>query len=200
MPKIGIILSSTRDTRFADIPAKWVLEAAAKRDNLQVELLDLRDYPLPFFNEVASNAWAPTQDETGVRWQQKLAGFDGFIFITAEYNHSIPAALKNAIDFASTEWNRKPAAYVGYGAVGGARAIEHLRLMNAEGQMAPLRNAVHIQGADFFAVAQGKTSLESIDYLNEGLEVLLDELTWWAQALEAARKKDTKDDKVAVTA
>lgn len=194
MSKIGIILSSTRDNRFADTPARWVYDAAAKRGDLEVEILDLRDYPLPFFDEVASNAWVPTQNEVGVRWQEKLAEFDGFVFITAEYNHSIPAVLKNAIDYAYNEWNRKPAAYVGYGAVGAARAIEQLRLINVELQMAPMRGAVHIQGADFFAVMQGQKTLDSIDYLNEGLEGVLDELAWWAQTLAKARAQDAKDE------
>ena len=142
---------------------------------------------------MASNAWVPTQNDVGVRWQEKLAEFDGVLFVTAEYNHSIPAVLKNALDYASNEWNRKPAAYVGYGAVGAARAIEQLRLMNVELQMAPMRGAVHIQGADFFSVMQGQQDLASIDYLNEGLEKVLDELVWWTRALEAAREENAKE-------
>lgn len=100
-PKIGIILGSTRYNRFADAPASWVSEVAGKRESMEFEVLDLRDYDLPFFNERASNAWVPTQDPEGVRWQNKLAGLDGFIFITPEYNHAVPAVLKNALDFAS---------------------------------------------------------------------------------------------------
>lgn len=117
-PKIGIILGSTRDNRFTDAPARWVSEALSKRHGVEFEVLDLRDYALPFFNEQASNAWVPTQDPEGVRWQGKLRDLDGFIFITPEYNHAIPAVLKNALDFASPEWRRKPAAFVGYGMVG----------------------------------------------------------------------------------
>lgn len=195
--RIGIILGSTRDNRFTDVPATWVSEAAAKRESLDVEVLDLRDYPLPFFNEQASNAWVPTRNEEGVRWQRKLAGFDGFVFITPEYNHSIPAVLKNALDFASPEWNRKPAAFVGYGPVGAARAVEQLRLVIAELQMASVRSAVHIQGGDFMDVAKGERSLESIDYLNEGLEGLLDDLEWWAVALKRAREQGVAAEKAA---
>lgn len=189
MPKIGIIISSTRDTRFGDKPAQWIYEAASARGDLDVELIDLRDYDLPFFNEVASNMWAPTQNKEGVRWQQKIAEFDGYIFVVAEYNHSITAALKNALDYAYNEWNRKPAAYVGYGSVGAARAVEQLRLINVELQMAPTRNGVHIQGADFFAVLQGEKTLESLDYLEPGVQALLDELTWWTNVLKAGREE-----------
>ncbi len=187
MPKIGIIISSTRDTRFGDKPAQWIYNAASARDDLEVELIDLRDYDLPFFNEVASNLWAPTQNEAGVRWQKKIAEFDGYIFVVAEYNRSITAALKNALDFAYNEWNKKPAAYLGYGSVGAARAIEQLRLINVELQMAPLRSGVHIQGADFFAVWQGEQPVESLTHLEPGIQTLLDELTWWTNALKTAR-------------
>ena len=133
MPKIGIIISTTRDTRFGDKPAQW---------------------------------------------------------INAEYNRSIPAALKNALDYAYNEWNKKPAAYVGYGSVGAARAMEHLRLINVELQMVPLRSGVHIQGADFFAVWQGGQSLESLTHLEPGVQAMLDELTWWTNALKTAREQD----------
>lgn len=188
MPKIAVIISSTRDTRFGDKPAQWIYNAASAREDLDVELLDLRDYSLPFFNEAASNLWAPTQNEAGVRWQKKVAEFDGYIFVVAEYNRSITAALKNALDFAYNEWNKKPAAYVGYGSVGAARAIEHLRLINVELQMAPLRSGMHIQGGDFMAVWQEGQSVESLTHLESGVQTLLDELTWWANALKAARE------------
>lgn len=187
MSKIGIIISTTRDARFGEKAANWVFETAVQREGLDVEIVDLRDYPLPFFNEAATNAWVPTQNEEGIRWQKKVAEFDGYIFVTAEYNRGVPAVLKNAIDYSYNEWNRKPAAYVGYGSVGGARSIEHLRLINVELQMAPLRNGVHLQGADFFAVSQGQKTLDSLDYLNDGLKAMLDELEWWTEALKRAR-------------
>lgn len=190
MSKIGIIISSTRDTRFGDKPAQWIYNTASAHDDLEVELVDLRDFQLPFFNEAASNLWAPTQNEEGVRWQQKLAEFDGYIFVTAEYNWSIPAVLKNALDYAYNEWNKKPAAYVGYGSVGAARAIQELRLINIELQMVPLHSGVHIQGADFFAVWQGGQSLESLTHLEPGVQTMLDELAWWSNALKAARVQE----------
>lgn len=187
-PKIGVIISTTRDTRFADKPAEWILQIAKERTDLDFELIDLRDWPLPFFNEVATNLWAPTQNPEGVRWQQKLAEFDGYIFITAEYNRSVPAVLKNAIDWAYREWNRKPAAYVGYGSTGGSRAIEHLRLINIELQMAPIRTGVHIGGPDFFAVWQQGKPLASLEHLLPSVHEMLDQLSWWTYALKAARE------------
>ncbi len=190
MPKIGIIISTTRETRFGDKPAQWILNAAAARPDLEVELVDLRDFPMPFFDEVASNLWAPTQNEVAVRWQQKVAKFDGYIFVTAEYNHAPAAVLKNALDYSYNEWNKKPAAYVGYGSVGAARAVEQLRLINVELQMVPLHSGVHIQGADFFAVWQGGQSLESLTHLQPGVETMLDELTWWTKVLKAAREQE----------
>lgn len=187
-PKIAVIISSTRDTRFGDKPAQWIYNAASARSDLEVELVDLRDFPLPFFNEVATNLWVPTQNEIGRRWQQKVAEFDGYIFVVAEYNRSITAALKNALDYAYNEWNKKPGAYVGYGSVGAARAIEHLRLINVELQMVPTRNGVHIQGADFMGAWQQGAALEEMSHLQPGVATMLDELTWWAGALKTARE------------
>src|SRR3954452_11216057 len=97
-PRIAVIIGSTRDTRFAEKPARWIYDLATKRGDWDVEMLDLRDFDLPLFNERASNAWVPTQDPNAVRWQQALASFDGYIFVTAEYNRSITGALKNALD------------------------------------------------------------------------------------------------------
>lgn len=186
-PKIAIILSSTRQSRFADKPAQWLYEIATQRSDLDFELVDLRDFPMPFFDEVASNAWTPSTNPVAQRWQQKVAEFDGYIFITAEYNHSITAVLKNALDYAYPEWNRKPAACVGYGSVGAARAIEHLRLICVELQMVPIRTGVHIQGSDFMAVWQQGKSLNDFPYLQPNVANMLDELAWWSKTLKTAR-------------
>jgi NAD(P)H-dependent FMN reductase len=136
-PRIGIVSSSTREGRFGEKPAKWIHELAAKRGELDLELIDLRNYPMPFFAEPTSPAYAPPANEVARRWAAKVDGLDGFIFVTAEYNHGPTAVLKNALDYAYREFNRKPAAYVGYGGVGAARAIEQLRLISVELQMAP---------------------------------------------------------------
>ena len=188
--KIGIVISTTRATRFGHKPAEWVKSIAAERSDMAVELLDLRDYPMPFFDEVASNAWVPTTNEVAQRWQKKVAEFDGFVFVTAEYNHGIPAVLKNALDYAYPEWNRKAAALVGYGAVGGSRAVEQLRLIAAELQLATIRTGVYIQGADFMAALKEGKNLKEITHLQQGVRDMLDQLAWWSTALKTARQQD----------
>jgi len=187
-PKIAIIISTTRATRFGEKPAKWIHAIAAARTDMSVELIDLRDYPMPFFDEPATNAWVPSKNEVAKRWQKKVAEFDGYIFVTAEYNRGIPAVLKNALDYAYTEWNRKAAAYVGYGSVGAARSIEQLRLMCVELQMAPTRTGVHLQGADFMAALMQGKDIKEFSYLELNSKTMLDELHWWASALMVARK------------
>ena len=192
-PKIAIIISSTRDARFADKPAQWLLEKAKARPEFDVELLDLRDYDLPFFNEATSNLWSPSQDPKAIAWQKKVAEYDGYIFLVAEYNRSITAALKNALDQAYVEWNKKPAAYVGYGSVGGARAVEQLRLINIELQMVPVRHGVHIGGSEFFTVWGGGKNepMSAIEpAVGPSLNDLFDNLAWWANATKAARALD----------
>lgn len=192
-PRIGVIIGSARDARFADKPADWFLGLAGKRDDMTFEKLDLRDFDLPLFNEMASNLWMPSQDPKAVRWQETLAGFDGFVVVTPEYNHSIPAVLKNALDQAYKEWMRKPMGFVGYGGVGAARAIEHLRGIAVELQMVPLRNAVHIGGSEFMKVHPlGENGpMEAIGYaIDPAADALLDELAWWARATRAARLAD----------
>jgi NAD(P)H-dependent FMN reductase len=186
-PKIAIIISTTRATRFGEKPAKWIHAIAAARTDMSVELIDLRDYPMPFFDEPATNAWVPSKNEVAKRWQKKVAEFDGYIFVSAEYNRGIPAVLKNALDYAYPEWNRKAAAYVGYGSVGAARSIEHLRLVCVELQMAPTRTGVHLQGADFMAVWQQGKDMKELAYLEKNSKDMLDELQWWASALMLAR-------------
>lgn len=189
-PRIAVIIGSTRKTRFADKPAAWLMEKVMDHAELDFELVDLRDFDLPFFDEAASNAWVPSQDPRAVRWQETLAGFDGYLFIVAEYNRSITGALKNALDQAYKEWNRKPMAALAYGSMGGARALEHLRSSAIELQMVPLRNAVHIGGSEFFKVWTGgqNAPMSEIEGVLEGsLKSMLEELVWWTKATKAAR-------------
>lgn len=186
-PRIAIIMSTTRAARFADKPTKWIYDLAVARGDMDVEIVDLRDYPMPFFDEPASNAYVPSANEVAQRWQEKVAGFDGYIFVTAEYNHGISGVLKNALDYAYPEWARKPGACLGYGSVGGARACEQLRLVMVELQMAPTRNGVHIQGGDFFDALQNGRDIASLPYIGPNAELMLDELHWWAIALSTAR-------------
>jgi NAD(P)H-dependent FMN reductase len=192
-PKIAVIISSTRDTRFADKPAQWIYDLAGQREEFDVELVDLRDFDLPFFNEAASNLWMPSQDPKAVAWQKKVGEFDGYIFVVAEYNRSITGALKNAIDQAYVEWNRKPAGFVGYGAVGGARAIEHLRLIATELQMVSTRSAVHIGGSEFYTVwgGGGNQPISAIEgAISASAKDMLDQLGWWVSATKAQRAAD----------
>ena len=189
-PRIALVIGSTRPTRFADKPAQWMLKQAQARDDMDVEVVDLRDHPLPFFVEMASNLHAPSMAPEAVRWQERIASFDGFIFVVAEYNHSITGALKNALDQAYKEWNRKPFTAIAYGSAGGARALEHLRGIGVELQMVSTRSAVHIAGSDFMAVFPmfGNKPIEEIEAaLLPAAKAALDELSWWAKATMVAR-------------
>ena len=190
-PKIAIIVSSTRPTRFADIPTAWIKAQAEARDDMDVEVVDLRDYPMPFFDEVASNAWAPTQDPTAQKWQKKIAEFDGYIFVLAEYNRSVPGVLKNALDQAYVEWARKPFGAVSYGSMGGANSLGQLQNTGVELQMAPVRNNVRIGGGDFFKVHPGFGGSGNLSDIESSIlpsaKALLDDIVWWAKATKAAR-------------
>jgi NAD(P)H-dependent FMN reductase len=189
-PHIAIVIGSTRPTRFADKPAQWMLKQAQLRGDIEVELVDLRDHPLPFFDEMATNMWMPSQNAEAVRWQETVGRFDGYIFVVAEYNHSITGVLKNALDQAYKEWNRKPFTAIGYGGTGGARAVEHLRSIGVELQMVSTHAAVHIGGGDFLTVFPmgGNKPIEDIEAnLLPSAKTALDELVWWAKATMAAK-------------
>ncbi len=191
--KIAVIISSTRDARFGEKPAQWILEKAKERSELDVELVDLRDFDLPFFNEAASNLWMPSQDPKAVAWQNKISEFDGYIFVVAEYNRSITGALKNALDQAYTNWNKKPFGVVGYGTVGAARAVEHLRTIGTELQMVSTRSAVHIGSGDFFTVWGGGANqpISAIEgSIAPSAKDMLDQLVWWGNATKAAREQE----------
>ena len=190
-PKIALIIGSTRKTRFADIPAQWMLKQAQARDDMEVELVDLRDFDLPLFNEMASNAWMPSSDPHAVAWQKKLAEFDGYVFVLSEYNRSVTGALKNALDQAYVEWVRKPFGAIAYGSMGGTSALAHLRMIGVELQMVPVRNTVHIGGGDFFRVHPGMGGSGNIADIEANLlpaaKATLDDVVWWAKATMAAR-------------
>ena len=191
--KIAVIISSTRDARFGEKPAQWIFEKAKERAELDVELVDLRDFDLPFFNEAASNLWMPSQDPKAVAWQNKISEFDGYIFVVAEYNRSITGALKNALDQAYTNWNKKPFGVVGYGTVGAARAVEHLRTIGTELQMVSTRSAVHIGSGDFFTVwgGGGNQPMSAIEgSIGPSAKDMLDQLVWWGNATKAAREQE----------
>src|ERR1700712_3208713 len=142
MIKIGIILGSTRPGRNGAAVAQWVYEIAEQLDEVEFELVDIADYALPLLDEPLPPAFGQYQQHHTVPWAKKIDSLDAFVFVTPEYNHSVSGALKNAIDFLYKEWNNKAAGFVSYGGSGGVRAVEHLRLIMAEVQIADVRAQV----------------------------------------------------------
>lgn len=187
-PKIGIIISSTRASRMGAEVGDFVYSIAKKREDLSFEIVDLIDYQMPFFDEPASNAFVPSTHASAVKWQKKIAELDGFLFIVAEYNGSITAALKNALDYANPEWIRKPAAFFAYGSIGGSRAVQHLKEICIELQMAPISKSVYIQGADFFSLYMQEKKVTELTYLEDLSKDMFDNLSWWTYALKGARE------------
>lgn len=183
--KIKVIVGSTRANRFSEKPAQWIFDLAKARPDLDVELLDLRDYPLPFFEEAFPPGFAKDSytDPRIVKWRDKVKDADGFIICTPEYNHGYPAVLKNALDYTYAPWARKPVAFVAWGNVGGARVVQQLRQVVIELDMAPLRWAVHILNPWLIK----DISEIATDQNNHAAAALLDNLTWWTRALKSAK-------------
>lgn len=178
---IKIILGSTREKRFSDKVGNWIAEQIKKHQNVEIEILDLRDYNLPFYDETKEN-------DNVKKFIQKIQEADGFIIVTPEYNHSLPAVLKNALDWCYEEWNYKPIAFVGYGSTGASRSIEHLRLISIELRMIPIRNTVHILGNRYYPYQEGKITLEELlEEQLSNLHNLLHELLWLTQIMKQAR-------------
>jgi NAD(P)H-dependent FMN reductase len=186
-PRIGIVISTTRATRFADKPTNWLKAIAEARDDIEIEIVDLRDYPMPFFEEAMSPGYVPASHPAAQAWAKTMARLDGYIFITAEYNHSISGVLKNALDHAYPEYSKKPAAFLGYGGVGGARAVQQLRLILAELQIATLKFAVHINANEMLPLMKDEKDFADFPYLADAAKLMLDDLAWWAGALKTAR-------------
>jgi NAD(P)H-dependent FMN reductase len=190
MLNIGLIVGSTRPNRFADTPARWIREGALLYKSIGIEVLDLRDQGLPFFSEplspsVTGGAYSNPAAEA---WRHRIGRCDGFVATVAEYNHGPTAVLKNALDSAYLEWRRKPFAFVGYGGVGAARAIEQLRQIVAELQMAPIKYEVNIGLEPFLGVLRDGKSLNDFEFLATSRTAMFDDLIWWAQALKVARE------------
>jgi len=185
-PKIGIIMSTTRPGRFADVPTNWLFNIAKERNDADFEIVDLRDYPMPFFEEKAPLHQAPPQNEVALRWGKKIASLDGYIFVTAEYNHGVPAVLKNAVDYLFSEIQRKPATFLGYGGTGAARAIGQLELiLNA----AALKHTVHIGMVEMIGMQREGKSMADYPYLVDYAKRMLDEIVWWANTLKDGRSR-----------
>ena len=187
--RVKIILGSTRPNRFSEQAGKWILEEAGKIAGISAEVLDLRDYAMPFFNEPVSPSYKqePYKNEAVARFTSKIAEGDAFIIVTPEYNRGTSGVLKNAMDWVYQEWNNKPVGFVAYGSVGGARAVEQLRLVAIELQMAPVRNAVHISAHWALLDEKGVLKAGALDSYQQAAEGLLTQLVWWANALKAAR-------------
>jgi NAD(P)H-dependent FMN reductase len=185
MTRIGIILGSTRPNRNGEQVAKWVYEIASRRSDAEFELVDLRDYPLPHLDEPLPPSMGQYQNDHTKQWADKIASFDGFVIVTPEYNHGTSGVLKNAIDYLYAEWNNKAVGFVSYGAVGGARAAEHLRLVAGELQMADVRQQVALSLlTDFENFSLFKPSA----YHVAALDTLLDQVVAWSNALAPLRE------------
>ncbi len=184
MIRVGIVVGSTRPGRNAEAVAKWVYEIARKRSDMEVELVDLKDYPLPHLDEpIPASAGQYSQAHTR-EWAKKIGALDAFVFVTPEYNHSTSGVLKNAIDFLYAEWNNKAAAFVSYGSAGGVRAVEHLRLIMAELQIADVRTQVFFSlFSDFenFRTFKPDPSKAAV------AEVMLAQLAAWGEAMKGVR-------------
>jgi NAD(P)H-dependent FMN reductase len=190
MTVISVIVGSTREGRFSEKPAKWIWGHLKRRDDVDARLLDLRDYPMPFFDQPVSPATPgrPPYDNVVVKkWTAAIALSDGFIFVTPEYNYGPPAVLKNAIDWVYPEWNRKAAGFVSYGSAVGARGVQQLRQTLIEVQLAPVRSSVHIPVATLWAHYKGGDVDAGLAELEASARALIDDLLWWTTALKAAR-------------
>lgn len=191
--KIKIISGSTRQGRFSERPAQWITDEAGKLEGLEAELLDLRDYQLPFFDEPMSPSQKTDRqyDDPAVqKWSDKINEADAFIIIAPEYNHGYPAVLKNALDWVYQEWNRKPVGFVSYGSAMGARSVEQLRQVAVELQMAPIRPAIHLPVDIFMAglTGSGPAGPELFEPMGDSVSRFLDDLLWWSKALKSARE------------
>lgn len=190
MSIISVIIGSTREGRFSDKPANWIAQQLRQRDGVDVRLLDLRDFPMPFFDQPMPPAMPgrpPYSNEIVKKWTAAIAQSDGFVFVTPEYNYGTSAVLKNAIDWVYPEWNRKAAAFVSYGGSAGVRSVQQLRETAIELQLAPVRSAVHIPAAVLWAHFQGGDVGAGLAELAEPAAKMIDDLLWWTAALKAAR-------------
>jgi NAD(P)H-dependent FMN reductase len=183
--KVGIVIGSTRPGRNAEAVARWTYDQATRRTDAEFDLVDIRDYNLPLLDEAMPPSFGQYANDHTKAWAAKIASLDAFVFVTGEYNHGIPGALKNAIDYLYAEWNNKAAGFVGFGSAGGVRAVEQARLILAEMQVATVRAQVALSlFTDFenFSVFRPAAMHES--YLN----TTLDQVLAWGGALRGLRR------------
>ncbi|TRW46042.1 NADPH-dependent FMN reductase [Georgenia yuyongxinii] len=184
MTKIAIVTGSVRPGRQSLNVASWVKSIADRRSDAEFEIVDIADFNLPVWGEAMPPSYGPAQSAEGQRWSAKMAEFDGFVFVVSEYNHSITGALKNALDYLSPEMNNKAAAFVSYGSAGGARAVEHLRGILSEMQVAHVRNAVLMS---LFTDFENFSVFTPTEPATAAVEPMLEQLLPWTKALESVR-------------
>ncbi len=194
--KIQIIIGSTRQNRFSEKPANYIFDELKKREGIEAELIDLRDWPLPFYDEPITPAGNKGNyaNELGKKWANKIGEGDGYIMVTPEYNHGYAAVLKNALDWVFPEWNKKPVGFVSYGNAGGSRAIEQLRQVVIELRMVPIFNAIHIPPEVYLAAMHEHVPVDPEHFkpLREGrrgdrVEAFFTELIDYGRILKTAR-------------
>jgi NAD(P)H-dependent FMN reductase len=189
MVRIAIIIGSTRPGRKGDAVAKWAYQIAQTRRDAEFELVDIQDFDLPLLDEPMPPSLGQYTHDHTKRWAAKIASFDAFVFVTPEYNHGTSGALKNAIDFLYAEWVNKAAGFIGYGGTAGARAVENLRLVMGELQVATVRAQVGLSlFTDFEDFSVFKPALMHAEYVH----VMLDQLIAWGGALKALRDKQAQ--------
>jgi NAD(P)H-dependent FMN reductase len=191
MTIISVIVGSTRQGRFSEKPAQWIFEHLRKRKEIEARLLDLRDFPMPFFDQAVPPSMPghpPYPNDVVQKWTAQIGASDGFVFVTPEYNYGTSAVLKNAIDWVYPEWNRKAAAFVSYGSAMGARAVQQLRETAIEVQMAPIRSSVPLAVATLWAHFQGGDVNKGLAEMDQQAAAMIDDLLWWTSALKTARR------------
>jgi NAD(P)H-dependent FMN reductase len=187
--KIAIIVGSTRPNRKAEEVARWVLQIAGRRGDASFEIVDIADFDLPLLNEPLPPSMGQYGQARTLAWAARIAGFDGFVFVTPEYNHSTSGALKNAIDYLFREWNDKAAGFVGYGSTGGTRAVEHLRGIMGEIKIADVRAQVALS---MFTDFENFTTFKPQPGQEAAVEAMLGDLIPWARALQALRLQNSE--------
>jgi NAD(P)H-dependent FMN reductase len=185
MIRLAVIIGSTRPGRIGEAVARWIYDIAKKRGDAETELVDIEDYQLPLLDEPIPPSMGQYQTEHTKRWAAKIDSFDAFVFVTPEYNHGTSGALKNAIDFLYKEWNNKAAGFVGYGSAGGVRAVEHLRLVMGELQVADVRNQVMLS---LFTDFENFSVFKPASHHEKAAEAMLDQVIAWGNALRQLRK------------
>ncbi|MFI7339948.1 NADPH-dependent FMN reductase [Streptomyces sp. NPDC050085] len=183
--RVAVLVGSTREGRFAPVVTKWLTGLLGQRDDLRADVVDLAETPLPTVLPAFGQEPAPGTTEALALVTPRLAAADAFVFVTPEYNHSFPAALKNAIDWHNEQWHGKPIAFVSYGGLsGGLRAVEQLRLVMAELNATTIRNTVSFHNAYGAFTVDGRVDDPAVD---TAAKAMLDQLTWWAHALRDAK-------------